>query len=1412
MLQCERYLRLLLIFVMIVVFSTGAFAEDNIIPDDVDAVEQAVFDEKLDEDIVEPANELSTDASNILIFDDLDEINPLDTVESNNINEITTSNESVSITDGQDSSDNAGQDSTDNAETNDLPADKESNSEIEETSSQNVKKFESGVIVIISDTKIFKDENLTKEIGQIKEGQIAFAISRYEDESGIDSLQISDHEGTIVGYISYHAANKAEDYIEAAFINHEIETQYSLESDKTLEIDKPATEEETARQDEKTEIVFDLGEVTTGDILQSEESLDFEDTDQLNGTDGNELDFDIGNTSENVSFADGRDFLEKATESQNTEETNLGEDNGNFADNNKENLNEEVKTDDEQSADTEQTTEDELVLVARSGESEENAESEIDLLMSNEIDSDLLSRGVTGDTELSTGTTTKLYIPSGTNAKCFSYYTMEEAGLLTITFKSVSNAHGNVQVSIKDASDTTLWTCWWSKDEGTVNFSGFVEAEEYTVLIEKTDSTDDADYILSATPIVTRAGELGTLNNSRNNAVEIGVNAGSITGIVSLQDLKANRNDYYKFTLSSPGFTTISATNKTRTAMAFRLFGADTDSTRIQPDLPTATAAADINEMGTTTVNQSWWLDAGTYYIIAYHASSAANGRYELSVTSEDISITEKEKNDAFSQAYSSGNLLTLNGSEITGLLSSSESDGSDCYVFNLDSPTTVNFSLKVQFDGVNAAVFTREGTMVSGSSFGKTGIGGSEGNPYELELRKLLLDKGYYYVKVYWDDDSITPPDTGRYSISGTTTLTASTLKSTVSENNQKVFVEATVSGVSAAETCYLYFYKVVSGSDVLIDTMQFSKKSSIGVDYVPRDSGKYKIQFVATDGVTWSDKWDTFTITLPTFAITGIDAVAKEEGIIQCHANYSGNGKLQDSEAALYKNGVKIDYIHLSGKTDWTFTAPTAGTYSIQFAATNDGTGWKDGWTNVTSSGKTTILPLSVDSLSVSSTNRGKINCTAITKNGHYLQQVLFVLYRNGVEIKRQTTINSLTASFDVTSSGTYTVQCVAYDGVTWTDKWATVNVSIAAAAPLSVTSTTAKADADGNGIITMRATTQNGNPLQVSKFYIYRNSAIVGSVDAVNGVATATVYHSGAYTIQYVAYDGVNWKDGWATVTVTLNSEKRPITINSVTATSNASGAIKIDSTYTTGRPVQRLDYYVYNSANEIVNVEYTKGKTSSTLYVNNSGTYSIQVVGFDGIVWADMWNTVSVTIPGSSSSTLTISSVTPTITGPNSVSLEAVTNDSRALTYSMFWLYKNNVAVASVNAPLKNGSFSGLEHGTYTVQYVASDGKTWADKWTTVTIGNSTLAVNGLMTTMSSTASGNRYYCSASVTNNLPVLRAIYALYDASSNIVAQWEWDGTGDYLNHEFLLDPSITVVKTQYVVYDGVKWTDKWY
>mgnify|MGYP002623804491 CR=1 FL=1 len=1023
------------------------------------------------------------------------------------------------------------------------------------------------------------------------------------------------------------------------------------------------------------------------------------------------------------------------------------------------------------------------------------------------VQGDVALMAVTGDTVLSTGTTTTLNIPTGINGKCYASYTMTEAGMLTIEFKSAAGniAHGNVKITIKSEEDLVLWTKMWATSIGTTSFSGFVEAGDYSITIEKSDITDDAAYEITALPTVKWTGEQGVKNNTQNNAASINVGS-TAYGIFTLQDVAWRHNDFYSFTLSQPGRVTIKFTNLSMEDIDVYLYGDDTSTENMITTMSLTMPKVDNrDEMNATTVSRDGWLDAGIYYVVAFTRNTSVDGRYKIEISEDAITLTEKERNNTFSKAYAVGNFLTLDGYPLDCLLS--ESNGEDCFVFQLTKPTLCNFSIKLQFPGIAAGIFDRDGNFISGSAFGDIGLDASEGNPKEIELRKLLLDAGYYFAYTGWDVSN----HTGKYSISATTSITASELKATVNPNGESANITASMSGYDGASTSWLYFYQEIDGKPVLLETYTFVNETSIAMVYTPITSGDYLVQYVVSDGVNWHDKWESFSVVVPEFKIVSIKTEADENGTIKCKAEYTGNAPLKASEAALYLNNVMIDVQTLKGASEWTFQAPVTGNYSIQYSATMNGAQWKDGWTTCSVTVPETQLPLLVDTLTVNSNDTGNITCTAKTAQGTDLKSVLFVLYKNNKEQARVSSKNTLSASFKVATSGTYLVQCVAYDGITYADKWASTTVNLASSAPLTVTSLSAVADKKGSGVISLSATSQYGGKLNYSKFAVYRNGQMIYLVDANNGNANVTVYYPGDYLVQYVVSDGTTWADRWTTVTVTLDDAHKPLQITSVNAVADLSGAISINCTYTTGRPVQKLEYYIYNSADEIVNVDRTQDSTSSKLYVTKSGNYNIQVVGFDGVIWADGWTSIAVTVPSSTSTTLTVTGLTATISGVDSVTLNSTTNDSRALTYSKFWIYKNNVAILSVDTPLKHSVVSGLEAGPYTVQYVACDGTTWADRWGSFTIGETNLKVDSLAITSSTVVNGIQYTCDATITNNLKVQAALYALYDSSDNIIAKWEWDGTGDYLSHVFVMDPSQTVAKVQYVVYDGVKWVDRW-
>ena len=111
------------------------------------------------------------------------------------------------------------------------------------------------------------------------------------------------------------------------------------------------------------------------------------------------------------------------------------------------------------------------------------------------------------------------------------------------------------------------------------------------------------------------------------------------------------------------------------------------------------------------------------------------------------------------------------------------------------------------------------------------------------------------------------------------------------------------------------------------------------------------------------------------------------------------------------------------------------------------------------------------------------------------------------------------------------------------------------------------------------------------------------------------------------------------------------------------------------------------------------------------------------------------------------------------------------------------------------------------GTYIVQYVAYDGKKWAEKWGSVVLGTSTLTIDS----WNVTGSGPQYDCSATVTNEIPIKEAKMVVFDTNNKEVARWDWSGTGDYLNHTFNIESGVTIKVIQYVVYDGVQWVEAW-
>ena len=998
-----------------------------------------------------------------------------------------------------------------------------------------------------------------------------------------------------------------------------------------------------------------------------------------------------------------------------------------------------------------------------------------------------------GSVKLTANTTSTIALQGGAGASTSATadFTMTAAGLLTLSFASVGNAAGNLTIRVESENDNsrTLWTGTLLPNNVTT-FSHFVEAGAYNVVISKSDSSDVSAYTLNATPYVSKTGEPGVRNNTYAAAAALTLNAAEITGIYSWQDVNNGNSDYYTFTLSAPSRVVLSASNMTNAPATFSIVSGNATL----PNM-TINAGACASENVSTTYRRTGWFDAGTYYVVMKGGS--AEGRYTIKVDQTAVTIGEKEPNGTPSAAYGSGNTLNLtSGAYVRGMMG--EADTVDYFYFSLPTAQVVDFAALIQFDSVGLDVFYADGTMVSGSSFGASGVGGSEDAPYTLTLNNLRLPAGNYYLRVSRSGNA-----TGLYDLRATSKLTASSVTATVSGST--ITMQGTYGGGTTTPNLHrfnVFKRNETTNQDQLIYTWE--SKTTPKTTLTVNSSGTYLIQYVVSDGTIYSDVWTTVQMNVQELRIISVSAVPDANGNIACTATYTGPSPITAMVYTLYRGTTAIDSYRGTNETKHTFKAPASGTYMVQFAATIDGITWTDGWGgNIQVEMGAPILPLSINAITCSADNTGVITCSTSTKNGYALiAGGSWKLYQNDVLLQSVNT-TQLVHNFKVTQGGTYSIQFVGYDGVTWADNWAVVTVNLGTQYPLSVAAVNASSGADG--VISFSATTRNGGALKTSMYHIYdKDNVRQVTVNAGVTGGTWTPVYDGTYLIQYVAYDGVTWADGWATVSVTLPPDKQPLRIPSFTVTGSDSGAINCKLTTSGGRGLQIVKYYLYSN-DVMIDFHNSVSDMQTTFYVNNPGRYSVQAVAFDGVTWVDAWQVVDVNYQPVQPTMLKVEEVTVTVDGRN-VACTATTNDSRPLTNAMFHLYRNNVRIATVNSATKSAVFTNsiTGMGSYTVQFVAFDGTTWADGWAGFTVGDASLSVDKVTAVMK--ADGT-LVCNAEITNAYPVQQAMFHVYK-NNETIASWTWNG-GSALTHTFSLSQGADLV--QYVVYDGYQWKDGW-
>lgn len=1026
---------------------------------------------------------------------------------------------------------------------------------------------------------------------------------------------------------------------------------------------------------------------------------------------------------------------------------------------------------------------------------EEAFEPEDELFFEEEIefsedDKDLL-KALPTDYQLIKDQEVSITVGEKAGAQAYAYYDMETSGLLTINFKSSDGkAFGNISITVKDADDNTLFVQHWSTDMGSVSFSAFVEAGEYTVIVSKSDVTDTNSYTILGKAIESRTGEAGNKNITANNAVTITVGDNEITGIQTAQDVISNSYDFYKFNLSEPGWVTLNYTNMIMSTLDFFLYGDDaTTENQIVSMNITVPACSDPNEAGSVTINRSGWLDAGVYFIAVGDASTT--GRYRIKVSSNSVSITENEKNNSFALAVNNNSALSLLKTEtIKGLLS--ESNGYDCYYFEIKKEQSINIRLLIEFAGIDAAIYTRDGTKVSGSDFGATSTSGSSGNPYELELRNCKLEAGYYFLGLTWDSSH----DCGLYSIQAERILTASDVLTFLTGATLKMTaVYAEADRAVTTRVFDLYRQNPVTGEYEIIK--QLKSNSSDTVSTIIPGNGAYQVHLSISDGANWASYWKSFGVdSMVPLSVETVTAKSDQNGIITINAILRGtNQELVASKFELSRNGSGVFTYEGRNEKTHKFTAPTSATYDVKYSCTVDNIVWETGTTQVVVTLPDSMLPLSFSKMDFNVSTSGAVKATVTQASGKTVTNGQFEFYQGSTLIKKVNSGASLSASTTL-SPGTYSVQYSGYNGV-WANIWG--NVTVPGSSALTVSSLTAVSNT--SGVITITSSTTGGKQITSGTYTIYSGSTVVKTISSTAKTASWQAPVNGTYSIQYSVFDGVTWANRWTSVEVNMDSSAMPISITSLSLTTNAGGAVAADVVINAPRGLKSIDYTLYMGSTAVK--QYSSAtETSHVFYASTSGTYKVEVIAKDksGAV-ATKSDTITVTVTDSATAfSVTNLTATPSLT---SLVCKAETNDARAIT-GYFILYQGSTIVEQHQTNERTYTFTGLSKQSYSVQFTATDGKTWSNKWASAVVGSS-LSVDSV----TATRYGDYIDVTATVTNTDPIKEAIITIYDGST-IIASYKYSGTGEYLTHTFNVgDQNATSV--QYTVFDGMEWKNKW-
>ncbi|QLE54146.1 S-layer family protein [Nostoc sp. TCL26-01] len=318
----------------------------------------------------------------------------------------------------------------------------------------------------------------------------------------------------------------------------------------------------------------------------------------------------------------------------------------------------------------------------------------------------------------------------------------------------------------------------------------------------------------------------------------------------------ADRNDYYRFTVSSSSIVTLNLTGLAANSDA-DLYLLNSNGS----NLKVASTSGNASESIRFTLNNQ---PANTsYYAQVYLVNSTVSTTYNLSLSAEaildtgisDNSTTDANANrDISTSVNGSGYTATdFVGSPNTGLVQ----DSSDFYKFTLTNSGTVNINLTPSSGNADLRLLRGNGTTLKDSFFTGT----------TPDVISSYLASGTYYIRAYTSLDTTNynlqvnftadAPDTGGNTLAAATSITPpTTISDLVGTADNQDYYKFTLASSALVD---IKFTSLSADANLFLqdqngNNIQASAQSGTTLDFIRRslNAGTYNILITAVSGVT--------------------------------------------------------------------------------------------------------------------------------------------------------------------------------------------------------------------------------------------------------------------------------------------------------------------------------------------------------------------------------------------------------------------------------------------------------------------------------------------------------------------------------------------------------------------------------